>query len=95
MALSKNANLLTSMVNRIAFAITRRGFSGASSMMARKHGEEKKVVVMMREGGIESSSSWVPDPVTGFYKPANRVGEIDPAELREMLLNKKTVVSQE
>lgn len=64
-------------------------------MMARKHGEEKKVVVMMREGGIESSSSWVPDPVTGFYKPANRVGEIDPAELREMLLNKKTVVSQE
>lgn len=34
----------------------------------------------------EAAASWVPDPVTGYYRPANENGGIDPAELREMLL---------
>lgn len=46
---------------------------------------------MKRDGGLDSaaSSSWVPDPVTGFYRPANRAAETDPAELRAMLLKPK------
>lgn len=33
-----------------------------------------------------AAPSWVPDPVTGYYRPANENGGIDPAELRAMLL---------
>lgn len=36
-----------------------------------------------------ASSAWAPDPITGYYRPENRAVEIDPAELREMLLNHK------
>lgn len=39
-----------------------------------------------------SSDEWGPDPVTGFYRPENRGVEIDPAELREMLLNRPSKV---
>ncbi|XP_042380754.1 late embryogenis abundant protein 41-like [Zingiber officinale] len=34
----------------------------------------------------EVARSWVPDPVTGYYRPANEHGGIDPVDLREMLL---------
>lgn len=37
----------------------------------------------------EFSSAWAPDPRTGYYRPANLGDEIDPVELREMLLNQK------
>ncbi|CAN8231917.1 unnamed protein product [Cochlearia groenlandica] len=37
----------------------------------------------------EMESAWGPDPVTGYYRPVNRAAEIDPAELREMLLKNK------
>uniref|UniRef100_A0A6N2MY42 Late embryogenesis abundant protein Lea5 n=1 Tax=Salix viminalis TaxID=40686 RepID=A0A6N2MY42_SALVM len=37
----------------------------------------------------EAYSTWAPDPVTGYYRPANHAAEIDPAELREMLLNRR------
>lgn len=36
-----------------------------------------------------AASAWAPDPITGYYRPENRAVEIDPAELREMLLNHK------
>ncbi|WP_215650847.1 hypothetical protein [Dorea formicigenerans] len=41
------------------------------------------------EMGRSAENSWVPDPVTGYYRPANRAAEIDVAELREMLLKNK------
>ncbi|KAJ6719848.1 LATE EMBRYOGENIS ABUNDANT PROTEIN 41 [Salix purpurea] len=37
----------------------------------------------------EAYSTWAPDPVTGYYRPANHAAEIDPAELRDMLLNRR------
>ncbi|KAJ6323435.1 hypothetical protein OIU76_010862 [Salix suchowensis] len=37
----------------------------------------------------EAYSAWAPDPVTGYYRPANHGAEIDPAELRDMLLNRR------
>ncbi|XP_004296856.1 PREDICTED: late embryogenesis abundant protein Lea5 [Fragaria vesca subsp. vesca] len=58
------------------------GMGGSRSTMVRKL-EEK---VGMKE---ESSSAWAPDPRTGYYRPANRADEIDPVELRQMLLNQK------
>ncbi|RWW06399.1 hypothetical protein GW17_00030279 [Ensete ventricosum] len=39
-------------------------------------------------GAEEAACSWVPDPATGYYRPANRMDEIDPAALREMLLTR-------
>jgi Late embryogenesis abundant protein len=32
---------------------------------------------------------WVPDPVTGYYRPANGAVELDAAEFRAMLLRPK------
>ncbi|KAL1320904.1 hypothetical protein HN51_065622 [Arachis hypogaea] len=37
--------------------------------------------------GSKASSAWAPDPVTGYYRPINHANEIDPVELRNMLLN--------
>ncbi|MBW3872751.1 hypothetical protein HHC24_11350, partial [Neisseria meningitidis] len=36
-----------------------------------------------------ATSAWGPDPVTGYYRPENGAVEIDPAELREMLLSRR------
>ncbi|ONK63338.1 uncharacterized protein A4U43_C07F14020 [Asparagus officinalis] len=75
--------------------LSRRGYASASvAAAASKSAGEERMVATMR-GKKESSetvwtSSWVPDPVTGYYRPANRVGEMDPAELRQMLLSRKS-----
>ncbi|XP_057422110.1 late embryogenesis abundant protein Lea5-like [Lotus japonicus] len=37
----------------------------------------------------EARSPWAPDPVTGYYRPINCTPQIDPVELRQMLLNHK------
>ncbi|KAA8549389.1 hypothetical protein F0562_001073 [Nyssa sinensis] len=49
---------------------TVRGGGSMSSVMAKKGGEES------------TKTSWVPDPVTGYYRPENKANEIDVAELR-------------
>lgn len=36
-----------------------------------------------------NKTSWVPDPVTGYYRPESHAKEIDAAELRNMLLKYK------
>lgn len=33
---------------------------------------------------------WIPDPVTGYYRPANQAVQVDAAELRAMMLRPKT-----
>lgn len=53
---------------------------GSGSRMVKKTGEEPV--------GSTEKVAWVPDPVTGYYRPENRVDEIDVAELRAVLLNK-------
>ncbi|TKY61772.1 Indole-3-acetic acid-induced protein ARG2 [Spatholobus suberectus] len=59
---------------------TRGGVASISNKMAPKSGEDKVVSTY--------KVSWVPDPVTGYYKPEN-INEIDVAELRATLLGKK------
>lgn len=53
-----------------------------NSNLLKKSGEEKVV-------GSSEKVSWVPDPVTGYYRPENRADEIDVAELRSVLLNNR------
>lgn len=49
--------------------------------------EERRL--MMNISDSEASNAWAPHPLTGYYRPANHADEIDPVELRQMLLNNK------
>ncbi|KAF8394591.1 hypothetical protein HHK36_020805 [Tetracentron sinense] len=74
-----------------------RGYAAASqgvvSSVVRGGGRSGGTVKQGEERGMQKDGSetcsWVPDPVTGYYRPENRGDEIDVAELREMLLNHK------
>ena len=73
----------------------RRGYAAASqgvvSSLARSGGSGTRMVKKQGEEVVGSTEkvSWVPDPVTGYYRPENRVDEIDVAELRSIFLNNK------
>ncbi|CAH8276491.1 unnamed protein product [Arabidopsis lyrata] len=56
-----------------------------------KGGSTRVMVGKMEQRALdqEVESAWGPDPVTGYYRPSNRAAEIDPAELRELLLKNK------
>ncbi|KAG4956658.1 hypothetical protein JHK85_043038 [Glycine max] len=49
----------------------------------------EKGVTKNNSGPSGASSAWAPDPVTGYYRPINHTNEIDPVELRRMLLKHK------
>lgn len=57
--------------------------------MVGKVAEERPVNVIKGDHNSEAFSAWAPDPLTGYYRPANHAVEIDPVELRQMLLNNK------
>ncbi|CAJ1877307.1 unnamed protein product [Sphenostylis stenocarpa] len=88
-----NVNFVSSLLLQgFANALTRRGYAVASQNATRGG------VVSMNKIGTPTSGedkgvspykvSWVPDPVTGYYKPEN-INEVDVAELRATLLVKK------
>ncbi|XP_057549196.1 late embryogenis abundant protein 41-like [Amaranthus tricolor] len=84
-----NAKLFFSLAaDNICVAPQWRGFAAVSQGVAgfgsRKMGKSTKEDI---ERSVEKS--WIPDPVTGYYRPANRAAEIDVAELREILLKQK------
>ncbi|XP_059298054.1 protein SENESCENCE-ASSOCIATED GENE 21, mitochondrial-like isoform X2 [Lycium ferocissimum] len=72
------------IVDSVSAAISRRGYAAASQGAVRSN-------VMMKKSVEESNktTSWVPDPVTGYYRPESHVKEVDVAELRNMLLKHK------
>ena len=91
-----NAKLLSAfVVDRISFSsVARRGYAAASQGVVSGPVGGAGVGrsgVTGKKGGAEATktSSWVPDPVTGYYRPENQADEIDVAELREMLVNNK------
>lgn len=61
-------------------SVARAGATAGSRTVAKKSGE--KIVENTEK------VSWVPDPVTGYYRPENGAPEIDVAELRATLLKK-------
>ena len=73
----------------------RRGYAAASQGVVSsgvRGGSERNAAVVKKTGeemaGAKEKVSWVPDPVTGCYRPENCANEIDVAELRAMLLKK-------
>ncbi|CAL9041832.1 late embryogenesis abundant protein Lea5-like [Musa acuminata AAA Group] len=92
-----NSNLVAALSDGVALLTTRRGYAtaAAGTTTTTGTGSRERLAVaeqMVRsappaEAEEEATCSWVPDPATGYYRPANRMGEIDPAELREMMLS--------
>ncbi|CAH8305350.1 unnamed protein product [Eruca vesicaria subsp. sativa] len=76
-------------------AISRRGFAVAADTALHgsvtSGGTTASASVMKKNVGEESieKAPWIPDPKTGYYRPATVSEEIDPAELRAVLLNNK------
>ncbi|CAI9767830.1 unnamed protein product [Fraxinus pennsylvanica] len=81
------------LANKVSAAATGRGYSAAAQGGVSKSLSGGGVAPnMMLKKGVEESSkttSWVPDPVTGYYRPENQAAEIDAAELRALLLKNK------
>ncbi|KAI9114026.1 hypothetical protein K1719_015277 [Acacia pycnantha] len=84
-----------SLVSDVLFpSLQRRGYavsvlhvcSGGGSRVGKL---EDTSATATKQASSEAASAWVPDPVTGYYRPMNHSPEIDPAELRLMLLNHK------
>ena len=75
-------NFSGSIVLRRSYVATVPGFGKGGSTRV-------TVGKMEQRANQEAESAWAPDPVTGYYRPSNRADEIDPAELREMLLKNK------
>ncbi|KAK1279217.1 Late embryogenesis abundant protein Lea5-D [Acorus gramineus] len=95
-----NAIIRSALSDGVPVLIRRRGYSAtAAAMEEKKRGysattaameEKKKVAAAVMRKKTEAETSWVPDPVTGYYRPANRRGEVDAAELRRILLSRKS-----
>ncbi|XP_055819382.1 protein SENESCENCE-ASSOCIATED GENE 21, mitochondrial-like [Solanum dulcamara] len=75
--------------DQFSLFVTRKGYAVAASGGGRRGGELSNVMMKQLKGGDEESvpkSPWVPDPVTGYYRPENQADQIDAVELRRMLL---------
>uniref|UniRef100_A0A0D9V082 Uncharacterized protein n=1 Tax=Leersia perrieri TaxID=77586 RepID=A0A0D9V082_9ORYZ len=79
----------------------RRGYSVAAAIAkggAGRRAEEKVAAAAaakrtMVKTTAEEKTAWVPDPVTGYYRPAGGAKEMDAAELRAKLLTQGTMAA--
>ncbi|XP_008807301.1 late embryogenesis abundant protein Lea5-D-like [Phoenix dactylifera] len=93
-ALCSTAALAATLSDGITVLISRRGYAGAAAVTGtaanRGRSAEEKGTVVGSSSSSSSSDSWVPDPVTGYYRPGNRRAEVDAAELRETFLSHRS-----
>ncbi|KAG5587718.1 hypothetical protein H5410_048152 [Solanum commersonii] len=89
-----NSKILSAFVSdSVSAFLSRRGYAAASqgAVSGVAKGGVPRSNVMMQKSGEESvKTSWVPDPVTGYYRPEGQANEIDAAELRKMLLKQRS-----
>ncbi|XP_073143954.1 protein SENESCENCE-ASSOCIATED GENE 21, mitochondrial-like [Henckelia pumila] len=84
-------NVSAFVTNKISPAISWRGYAAAASQGTGVSNSGASAHVMLKKGSEEPSKiSWVPDPVTGYYRPENQAKEVDAAELRATLIKDKT-----
>ncbi|KAL2323663.1 hypothetical protein Fmac_028042 [Flemingia macrophylla] len=86
-----NVNLLSALVaHGFSKTLTRRGYAAVATQSATRGGGGGKIAPKSGEDKVEGAEkvSWVPDPITGYYKPEN-IKEVDVAELRATLTSKK------
>ncbi|RZC53068.1 hypothetical protein C5167_011930 [Papaver somniferum] len=88
-SLSNTKIVLTALIDGISLSINRsRGITTVASQAAGSSVVRQVKVKKPSTAGTEESS-WVPDPVTGYYRPENHADDIDVAALRETLMNQK------
>ncbi|KAI3805911.1 hypothetical protein L1987_21799 [Smallanthus sonchifolius] len=82
-----SAKRISSFIVDQLSVVARRGFA-TGSVSGSVRGSE---VAVMKKAGEESkkSTTWIPDPVTGYYKPEGQIKQVDAAELRELPLKQK------
>ncbi|QCE06603.1 Late embryogenesis abundant protein [Vigna unguiculata] len=88
-----NVKVLSALVaDGFSNTLTRRGFAAAATQSATRGGASIGGNMVPKSGEEKvrggEKVSWVPDPVTGYYRPEN-TNEIDVADLRAMVLGKK------
>ncbi|XP_010449879.1 PREDICTED: late embryogenesis abundant protein Lea5-like [Camelina sativa] len=84
-----SGNLTGSIVLRRSYVATSQNVTATGLS---KGGSTRVMVGKIEQRALdqEAESAWGPDPVTGYYRPSDRAAEIDPAELRELLLKNKS-----
>ncbi|OAY69230.1 Late embryogenesis abundant protein Lea5 [Ananas comosus] len=62
-----------------------------AALVSRRAAEDKAVAVVIgrKAESAAAEAAWVPDPVTGYYRPGNRAVAVDAAEMREMFLTRR------
>ncbi|XP_016492876.1 protein SENESCENCE-ASSOCIATED GENE 21, mitochondrial-like [Nicotiana tabacum] len=90
-----NVKLFSTVVaDRVSLVVTRKGYAVAAAGGAALGGGrggaagQSNMMMILKKEGDESApkSPWVPDSVTGYYRPENQENQIDAVELRRMLL---------
>ncbi|XP_022949042.1 protein SENESCENCE-ASSOCIATED GENE 21, mitochondrial-like [Cucurbita moschata] len=69
----------TAASQRVASGTAAEGVTARSGGMIKKEEEERRTEM----------AAWIPDPVTGYYRPENYTNVIDEVDLRAMLLKPK------
>ncbi|XP_076890185.1 protein SENESCENCE-ASSOCIATED GENE 21, mitochondrial-like [Bidens hawaiensis] len=80
------------VVDQLSVVAVRRGYATATQGIVTGSSRGSGVAMMKKKASDQESKKstpWVPDPVTGYYRPEGQTNEIDAAELREMLLKQK------
>ncbi|MCL7025898.1 hypothetical protein MKW94_020759 [Papaver nudicaule] len=86
-SLSNTKLVLTALIDGISLSINRtRGIASVASQAV----GSSVVKVKKPSTAVTEVSPWMPDSVTGYYRPENHADDIDVAELRDTLLNQKT-----
>ncbi|CAA0828537.1 senescence-associated gene 21 [Striga hermonthica] len=90
-SLSNAKNFTVQIAGKMSAIVSRRGYAAAVSQVGESSGSRSGAPNLILKKGSEEPAkiSWVPDPVTGFYRPENQAKEIDAVELRAMLLKSK------
>ncbi|PWA66284.1 late embryogenesis abundant protein, LEA5-type [Artemisia annua] len=72
--------------------VARRGFATATQGRSVSGNVRGSGIAMMKKATEDSKKStpWVPDPVTGYYKPEGQTSQVDSADqIYELLLKQK------
>ncbi|RCV23617.1 hypothetical protein SETIT_5G021300v2 [Setaria italica] len=78
------------LAQRRAYSVAAAMAKGAGRRADEKAAAAKRVMgkkeVNTAAAVAEEKTAWVPDPATGYYRPAGGAKEVDAAELRAKLL---------
>ncbi|KAI3854600.1 hypothetical protein MKX03_005196 [Papaver bracteatum] len=90
-SLSNTKLVLTALVDGISLSVNRsRGITSGATQAVGSTVVKGEKVKKPSPGAVTEVSPWIPDAVTGYYRPENHANDIDVAELRDTLLNQKT-----